>query len=67
MKALPFLFLAAASFVKAAYWLDQIKHQGVSPFNPDTGYAVYRNVMAFGAKGDGGMKPAHGTWLQSMG
>ena len=36
------------------YWLADIKHQGVAAFNPnpDT-YQVFRNVKAFGAKGDG--------------
>jgi len=59
MKAVSFLFLAAVSFAKASYWLDGIKHQGISPFNPDTSYSVYRNVMGYGAKGDGGMKLEH--------
>lgn len=36
----------------APYWLEQIKHQGISAFNsaPDT-YQVFRNVKSFGAKG----------------
>ncbi|KAM0254531.1 hypothetical protein ACHAQJ_006691 [Trichoderma viride] len=36
----------------AQYWLDKIKHQGVAPF-ADSGYEVFRNVMDYGAKGDG--------------
>ncbi|KAF9068683.1 glycoside hydrolase family 55 protein [Rhodocollybia butyracea] len=36
-----------------AYWRELIKHQGTSPFNPNTTYAVYRNVRDYGAKGDG--------------
>ena len=27
-----------------AYWLEQIKHQGVAAFNPNAGYQVFRNV-----------------------
>ena len=32
------------------YWYEQINHQGVSAFGP-SGYAVYRNVKDYGAKG----------------
>lgn len=35
------------------YWLQNIKHQGTSAFNPNTTYEVFRNVQDFGAKGDG--------------
>lgn len=36
------------------YWLETIKHQGTSPFNPNpSSYQVFRNVKDFGAKGDG--------------
>ncbi|KAF8446401.1 exo-beta-1,3-glucanase [Boletus edulis BED1] len=35
------------------YWLQNIKHQGTSPFNPNSTYQVFRNVKDFGAKGDG--------------
>ena len=35
------------------FWLETIKHQGKSPFNPDKSYQVFRNVKDFGAKGDG--------------
>ncbi|KAF8549344.1 glycoside hydrolase family 55 protein [Imleria badia] len=36
------------------YWLETIKHQGTSPFNPSrSSYQVFRNVKDFGAKGDG--------------
>ncbi|TFK67130.1 exo-beta-1,3-glucanase [Pluteus cervinus] len=38
----------------APFWLERIKHQGKSPFNPNpAGYQVFRNVKDFGAKGDG--------------
>ena len=34
------------------YWLENIKHQGIAPFNPSPGtYQVFRNVKDFGAKG----------------
>lgn len=35
------------------YWLQNIKHQGTSAFNPNSTYQVFRNVQDFGAKGDG--------------
>ncbi|KXN90550.1 Glucan 1,3-beta-glucosidase [Leucoagaricus sp. SymC.cos] len=36
------------------FWLERIKHQGTSAFNPNpSGYQVFRNVKDFGAKGDG--------------
>ncbi|KAF9068659.1 exo-beta-1,3-glucanase [Rhodocollybia butyracea] len=38
----------------AAYWMENIKHQGTSAFNPNpSSYQVFRNVKDFGAKGDG--------------
>ncbi|KAI0024622.1 putative Exo-beta-1,3-glucanae [Xylariomycetidae sp. FL0641] len=38
----------------ASYWLEDMKHQGISAFNPNpTEYQVFRNVKDFGAKGDG--------------
>ncbi|GBE82055.1 Glucan 1,3-beta-glucosidase [Sparassis crispa] len=38
----------------APYWLQDITHQGTSPFNPDpSSYQVFRNVKDFGAVGDG--------------
>ncbi|KAJ7632169.1 exo-beta-1,3-glucanase [Roridomyces roridus] len=36
------------------FWLQNIKHQGLSAFNPTpSSYQVYRNVKDFGAVGDG--------------
>ncbi|KAI0082779.1 exo-beta-1,3-glucanase [Panus rudis PR-1116 ss-1] len=36
------------------YWLQNIKHQGISAFNANpSSYKVFRNVKDFGAKGDG--------------
>lgn len=37
----------------SSYWVSSIKRQGVAPFGADASYSVYRNVMDFGAKGDG--------------
>ncbi len=34
-----------------SYWLEDIQHRGVSAFNPDPSYQVFRNVKDFGAKG----------------
>lgn len=35
----------------SSYWYENIPHRGISAFGPQ-GYAVYRNVKDFGAKGD---------------
>jgi len=56
MKALS-LLLAAASAVRAAFWMENIAHHGISPLNPDKSYTVFRNVRDFGAQGDGGKGP----------
>jgi glucan 1,3-beta-glucosidase len=34
------------------YWVERIKHTGVSAFNPDPNYRIFRNVMSYGAKGE---------------
>ncbi|KAI8201600.1 hypothetical protein COL154_003923 [Colletotrichum chrysophilum] len=47
------LWLAAAAVAKATYWMEDIKHQGISAYNADPKYQVFRNVKDFGAKGDG--------------
>ncbi|MCJ1472557.1 hypothetical protein MMC13_001206 [Lambiella insularis] len=45
---------ATPSATCSPYWLENIKHQGISAFNPDPAtYQVFRNVKDFGAKGDG--------------
>ena len=54
MKRAFALLLALASVTWAAYWMDDINHQGVAPFNPAKNYHVFRNVKTYGAKGDGG-------------
>jgi glucan 1,3-beta-glucosidase len=40
------------STAASSYWLENIAHQGRSPFGP-AGYTVFRNVKDFGARGDG--------------
>lgn len=35
----------------SSYWYENIPHRGISAFGPQ-GYAVYRNVKDFGAKGE---------------
>ncbi|KAK1758033.1 pectate lyase superfamily protein-domain-containing protein [Echria macrotheca] len=47
------LWLAAASAVGATFWMEDIRHQGIAPFNPYKAYPVFRSVKEFGAKGDG--------------
>lgn len=53
MKALS-LLLAAASGARAAFWMEEIRHRGIAPFNLDKSYPIFRNVRDYGAKGDGG-------------
>lgn len=55
MRSIFVLLLAAASVAWAAYWMEDIRHQGIAPFNPSHDYTVFRNVKHYGAKGDGGM------------
>ncbi|KAK4934152.1 hypothetical protein LTR66_015700, partial [Elasticomyces elasticus] len=38
---------------KCSYWLEDIKHQGIAPFQNDSSYQVFRNVRHYGAYGDG--------------
>ena len=35
----------------APYWYEDITHQGISAFNGNAGYKVYRNVKDYGAVG----------------
>lgn len=42
---------ALACSTANSYWLEHIHHQGVSAFNTDRSYQVFRNVKDFGAKG----------------
>lgn len=35
----------------SGYWVGNIKRQGVSAFNKNKDYKVFRNVKEFGAKG----------------
>ena len=37
--------------VTTPYWYETITHQGKAAFNTNTTYAVFRNVMTYGAKG----------------
>ena len=41
----------AAAATVAPYWYEQITHQGISAFNSNKAYKVYRNVKDYGAKG----------------
>ncbi|KAF8078081.1 glycoside hydrolase family 55 protein [Lyophyllum atratum] len=42
-----------AAIAEEPFWLEMIKHQGSSPYNPNMTYQVFRNVKDFGATGDG--------------
>ena len=35
------------------YWYANIRHQGQAPYGSDAQYTIFRNVMDYGAKGDG--------------
>lgn len=37
----------------SSYWLSTIQRQGAVPFGNSTDYKVFRNVVEYGAKGDG--------------
>lgn len=53
MRSFSTLFLALASLflaVQAAYWMEQIPHQGLAPY-AGNGYTVFRNVKDYGARG----------------
>lgn len=44
----------ASPVATSDYWFASIKRQGVAPYNPNKdAYKVFRNVMDYGAKGDG--------------
>lgn len=50
--SLPTGLLLPQSNSTCSYWLEDIKHQGIAPFNEDPqSYQVFRNVKDFGAKG----------------
>ena len=36
-----------------SYWLEEIEHRGIAPFQNDSSYEVFRNIRDFGAVGDG--------------
>ena len=46
----PQSYVAQAS--TTPYWYETINHQGISAFGP-SGYTVFRNVMSYGATGNG--------------
>jgi glucan 1,3-beta-glucosidase len=51
-SAAPVATPQAAAVGATPYWLETIKHQGISAFNSNPGsYQVFRNVKDFGAKG----------------
>ncbi|AEO64870.1 glycoside hydrolase family 55 protein [Thermothielavioides terrestris NRRL 8126] len=58
MKCAFALLWAMALVATATYWMEEIRHQGVAPFNPENGYQVFRNVKEWGAKGDGAINAA---------
>ncbi|KAF3926266.1 hypothetical protein ABW20_dc0106110 [Dactylellina cionopaga] len=47
------LVAAAPTPDSSMFWLANVEHKGVAPYNKDKDYKVFRNVIEFGAKGDG--------------
>lgn len=45
--------VAALLHTAAAFWMEDITHQGVAPYHSDPDYQVFRNVRDYGAAGDG--------------
>lgn len=43
--------LAVTPQAASPYWYESIAHQGVAAFNTQSGYKVFRNAKAYGAKG----------------
>ena len=59
--------LIAASNPSCGYWLEDIQHQGFSPFNANpASYQVFRNVKDFGAAGRYFTKLRIGTRLTRL-
>ncbi|UNI24919.1 hypothetical protein JDV02_010636 [Purpureocillium takamizusanense] len=44
---------AAAASQSGSYWMEHIARKGSVPWGDDPGYKVYRNVVDYGAVGDG--------------
>jgi hypothetical protein len=42
---------ASPSSTDVPYWLADISHQGIAPYQSSSAYKVFRNVMDYGAKG----------------
>ncbi|KAE9573163.1 Glucan 1,3-beta-glucosidase [Colletotrichum fructicola] len=38
---------------RGTFWMQDISHRGTSPWGDDSSYTIFRNVMDYGAKGDG--------------
>lgn len=53
MRFAAFVLAALGANTAAAYWLQDITHNGKSPYNSDSNYVVWRDVKQYGAKGDG--------------
>ncbi|KAF2024187.1 family 55 glycoside hydrolase [Setomelanomma holmii] len=65
MKLLPILFTFGLTAIPAdskslesavsgsTYWYGNILHNGIAPTNPSSNYTIFRNVLDFGAVGDG--------------
>ena len=45
--------ISSYSNASCSYWLEDIPHQGIAPFQNDSSYQIFRNVKDYGAVGDG--------------
>lgn len=54
MRSVFAVLLVVAPVAWAAYWMEDIYRQGITPFSEVQDYRIFRNVKKLGAKGDGG-------------
>ncbi|KAF3908935.1 hypothetical protein ABW21_db0203850 [Orbilia brochopaga] len=47
------VYEAAPTASASTYWLANMEHRGVAPYHSDKDYKLFRNVIDYGAKGDG--------------
>ncbi|KKA30509.1 hypothetical protein TD95_002078 [Thielaviopsis punctulata] len=53
MRVSLLLYALSLTRLTSAYWMQDVRHRGISAANGDASYKVFRNVRDYGAKGDG--------------